>query len=561
MLVDELVKEFSRLDPSERSEWVELRDAMAVHTDGDRPIRLLETRRPNEPEDVKKYRIEIYQPVTRKGITKAKDIVGRVFTNASFSWKVPQAIEPLLMQPNFEGKDFFKFMFSDCFDEMIKDANAYIAWLPDFENIEANKPNLAKPYIIPCYKIKHVSKELFCWETDLKQEQKVSGGNREVVPVYYAIDKDFIYKLYRRGQGYVKEVIMPNITGEITACVLGGNSKKKGVLESFFWGYTPWANEAIRLYSDLQATMVTSAFPTRIEMVEDCDAAGCVNGNIYDTEARENHTCKSCNGTGKKSTSSPYGVYQFLPKTALHESGGSFAPLSYVAPPTDIIELQEKAVQAMLDRAEDALHLSTVDEAQSGEAKKVDREGQYSLLSKISTNIFEGYMHYSLRWIVKYYSETPEYQNYEVELSQPVSYTIRSEADLTDELKALNEAKAPEVFKMQVIDEIAKKRFGGDANAHRILQVVSEIDPYFVKTDEDKVLLWNAGVISKESFLRSINAAKALQRVMRSRGRDVMLLEIGEIINLVNAELDTIVKTESGAQGVNVPPVDANFNV
>ena len=132
MLVDELVKEFSRLDPSERSEWVELRDAMEVHTDEKKPVRLLETRRPNEPEDVKEYRI--------------KDITARVFTNASFSWKVPQAIEPLIMQAVFDGKDFFKFMFSDCFNEMIKDANAYLAWLPDFENIEANKPNLAKPY-------------------------------------------------------------------------------------------------------------------------------------------------------------------------------------------------------------------------------------------------------------------------------------------------------------------------------------------------------------------------------------------------------------------------------
>ena len=85
MLVDELVKEFSRLDPSERSEWVELRDAMEVHTDEKKPVRLLETRRPNEPEDVKEYRIKIYQPITRKGIDKAKDITARVFTNASFS--------------------------------------------------------------------------------------------------------------------------------------------------------------------------------------------------------------------------------------------------------------------------------------------------------------------------------------------------------------------------------------------------------------------------------------------------------------------------------------------
>ncbi len=47
-------------EPENLKDWNRVREEMFVHTRGALPKKLLETRRPNEDENVYKYRLEVY---------------------------------------------------------------------------------------------------------------------------------------------------------------------------------------------------------------------------------------------------------------------------------------------------------------------------------------------------------------------------------------------------------------------------------------------------------------------------------------------------------------------
>ena len=136
--------------------------------------------------------------------------------------------------------------------------------------------------------------------------------------------------------------------------------------------------------------MTMSAFPYREEVAEDCDHPKCRDGLILDVETGNTASCSKCNGTGYIINRSPYGVFiRAKSNPALDGNTNLSDPVvRFISPPVDIIKYSGEAWQDLLKKAEESLHLLHVVEAQSGVAKAIDREEQYSFLIKISNNIF-----------------------------------------------------------------------------------------------------------------------------------------------------------------------------
>ena len=63
---------------------------MGVHVEGENPKSLLEQKRPNEPKDVRDYRIDVWKPVTESLSNKVVNTVAKVFDPKLFKIDFPE---------------------------------------------------------------------------------------------------------------------------------------------------------------------------------------------------------------------------------------------------------------------------------------------------------------------------------------------------------------------------------------------------------------------------------------------------------------------------------------
>ncbi|KKK86281.1 hypothetical protein LCGC14_2764800, partial [marine sediment metagenome] len=87
--------------------------------------------------------------------------------------------------------------------------------------------------------------------------------------------------------------------------------------------------------------------------------------------------CSICKGTGQKPHTSPYGVF-VRKETGPGEDPDTGAMVEFTSPAVDILEHQLETWQTLLELARKSLFDETIDEAQSGKAKLVDKEDEHS---------------------------------------------------------------------------------------------------------------------------------------------------------------------------------------
>ena len=242
---------------------------MFVHTRGKKPGRILTERRPNEDPDIKKYREMIYEPITKGSIQKAIDKLYRIFQNANFSIQVSDELNAYLSTVKFNENFFYSYIQKFVVPRMIEDPNGWLVWIPMGEGLVNPSVKVdVEPLIISTDQIKYLDKNCITW-LDQKEKSKIRKSNKLVDEglVYYTLTNIGFYKHVQYGddrklQFEIIPVYMHN-TGKVPGCVLGGDLTPEKYFESYFSAFVPFANEAIRQYSDWQGVMTTSAFPYR----------------------------------------------------------------------------------------------------------------------------------------------------------------------------------------------------------------------------------------------------------------------------------------------------------
>ena len=63
---------------------------MGVHIKGDNPESLLQTYRPNEPSEVRNYRLEIYEPITKTQGKRIVNVLSKIQQSSNYSIKFPE---------------------------------------------------------------------------------------------------------------------------------------------------------------------------------------------------------------------------------------------------------------------------------------------------------------------------------------------------------------------------------------------------------------------------------------------------------------------------------------
>ena len=397
MNIVELNKSLGTLPkPDNFDHWNHVRETMFVHTRGKNPGKILTMRRPNEDPDLHKYRLDIIEPITKGSMNRAIDKLYRMFIGANFSIQVSEELSNYLSTQKFDNQFFYSYIQKYVVRRMIEDPNGYLVWIPYGAGL--TDPTIkvdVEAELVMSDDIRYIDENTLTWYEDDEKSEILENGKRVFKgDVYYTMTNMAYYRHLQYGNKGDKtfrlELIYEHNIGKIPATILGGDLTDDDYFESYFSPFVPFANEAIRQYSDWQGVMTTSAFPYREEIAENCDAPGCRGGAVWNETEQEHYPCKVCKGTGRVITRSPYGVFmRERNSNALDGNALSDAPMiRFTSPAVDIIQYSGDAWQLLLKKAEDALYLNFIEDAQSGAAKLVDREDGYMSLTKISNNVF-----------------------------------------------------------------------------------------------------------------------------------------------------------------------------
>jgi hypothetical protein len=553
--IEYLNNEIGRIKhPKHYEQWVDVRNTMFVHTRGKNPGEILTKRRPNEDPEVQDYRLSIYEPITKGSINRAIDKLYRIFASANFSIQVSEELSEYLNDKKFSGQFFYSYIQKFVMRRMIEDPNGWLAWVPSGEGLTNPTVKVeVAPVLIGSDQVKYVDQDTITWlDADDKSMVLTGGKLVEEGLIYYTLTENSYYKHEQYGpKGDMSFRLIPiyehNI-GSLPAVILGGDLTDEGYFESYFSAFVPFANEAIRQYSDWTAVMTTSGFPYREEVADTCSAPGCRDGVCYNTQDDSHYPCKVCKGTGRIISRSPYGVFlREKGGNVLDSSYGQDAMIRFVSPPVEVLEYSGKAWQILLKRAEDALHLDKIDEAQSALAKRVDQEDGFMLLIKISNNTFDEIIYRSLLIIEKYRSVN---NPMDPVIVKPISFMMKTEIDLINEINMLSDKNAPMAFLVETTKDLAKKRFSGNQTVARIVEILVSYDPIYNVSTKDKQILVQSGTIKKDDIIKSLFAYKTLVKLVSERGTEYLETQLSDIFADLDAEMAPIVADYANQQVV-----------
>ena len=117
---------------------------MGVHVEGEKPEKLLNKVRPNEQEEIKKYRLDSWEPVTQSLTEKVVNTVNKIFNPRLFSFEFPdmpgtvgeKTLEKYLTEEFPYYRSIMNFITETYTQKDFSDPNACIVVMPRELDIE-----------------------------------------------------------------------------------------------------------------------------------------------------------------------------------------------------------------------------------------------------------------------------------------------------------------------------------------------------------------------------------------------------------------------------------------
>ena len=111
---------------------VEHHEDMKIHVEGCNPIKILDAKRPNEPDEIKQYRLDSYNPRTKSKCDKVISIVSRIFNPKIYTinFKDAEELETYLTEEYPFYRSLMGFIKQTFIRKDFSDPNAVLAVLP-----------------------------------------------------------------------------------------------------------------------------------------------------------------------------------------------------------------------------------------------------------------------------------------------------------------------------------------------------------------------------------------------------------------------------------------------
>lgn len=549
---------------------------MRVHADGLFPEKLIQERRPNEPDTVFEYRKKIFVAKTKPYFSKIENTLQKIRRSSDWSIKYPEAsfdriLEGEKMNDYAESHypvfgSITNWAFSLLLRNYLIDPNALCLvapmMIPDEENVFLQP---VATIFNSCHVLDFVEDDYAVVENKVGAEYIAQNGQRKLGKSYYIITTVSITRhdqINARGdmaEGWYYEHglgLLPVFKlGGIVVDVYGHNS----LYESRISGILPEFNEALREYSDLQAAVVLSMFPERWEYTQN-QCARCKGiGKVQETVNNESCSvvCETCSGRGMVAA----GPYSKVVLTQ-PESGNlpmPTPPMGYVAGPVDIIKLQQESVQHHITSALAAINFEFLAEGplnQSGTAKEVDKDELNSMVHSIAEDLVSIIDH--VYWLIALYRYSAQYSADEIwemlpMIAVPEKYDILSASYYQEQMKAANDSKLNPAITNQMQVALATKIFNNDLDIAHKVGLILRLDPLSGISEDDKMSRLSNGGITLIDYVVSSNINKFVDAAIeKNKGfMDEDVIKQREIIYAMASE-------QIAESAADIIPVDDN---
>lgn len=566
--LDKFLEKFFTDKPATKDDWTRVYSKMIVHTRGVNPKELLEIKRPNEPNDVRDYRLANYRAITKHGINQAIDSVYRVLSSSNYSIQYSETLEEYLTETKFkfleQRQDFHTLFFNTLLRIIFDDPNGLLVWMP--ENSNPDLPPIAQPEtekinvkpVYVCSKdIKHLTDEVLAFLGGQMIVRVPEGNNKfKEAPTdyYYICTHDFIYRYDPEWSKEKKKIVwklrdwfalsysngIPNPAKAFPSAIwhhLGGNivmnEKDLRYYDSFYGCYIPFADDCICAYSDNQAVRVRYNFPFTSIKGQKCTT--CKGAKKINTDGGGTRTCDTCGGQGVTTPFTPFGHYIQEPPTVNDSEAFTALPfITFGNPDVTILKHSYETWEDLLEKAKATVNLMFIDEAQSGVAKEIDREQKYETLIKITQNFF-GLIRWSLE-IIEAYKEQFISDRKESTVTEPETFSIKSESQLMQELNEMTQKETPQVFVATTSNMIAEKLYSNNPEAKIIVDILSKWDVLYGKSASSISMYKSTGAATQKDVLRNIHGYKILSTLAMTE--DLTELDPVDIIAKAELQID-----------------------
>jgi hypothetical protein len=517
---------------------------LQVHTKG-LLFSKVDTLFPNEHPDSKAHCINTYEPITKGSIWKAINNIGRIFSNSSFTVSASDKTLEAVNETVFNGKNLFSFFLDKWTENAIaSDPNALCAIYPE----EAGGDTIR---FIRNEHIRLVSKDMvvFISEDESKktysvqdsvikrvvfQDPNVRGGinSRSVIEKTYnqqlvvKIDKA-VYHIFTKNE-FIRFSLVEGSGTEfdyeihtfikpfesIPAFELTAVRLMLDINESFVAPFIPFGNLALLQHRNHRAVDLMFSYPRMSEIQTPCDNLNCIDGQCSTPEGL-NVSCSRCGGSGYLTVQSPYKVYQKRIDTGLSDTETiknmlAASPVDFHTPDVSILNYSKDSWKGYLSMAEEAVFIQQKQQTghiESGKAKEIDKEGEYSWIQNIS-KAFNNDLTRAIQAIEDYLGG-----NATVSIEQPQSFAIVTETEAFETLSIIIESDAPIFIKAQKVENFVHKFVSKSSPIIKALRILKLVDPLLFYSTLDMQTFKSNNVVKPEAWTIHVYAYSTLMNL------------------------------------------------
>lgn len=490
-------------------------------------------RHPRESEETRNWRYSVYRPMTKAPFSRATELItGAIFQDGNYSIEIPnKQDEDYVWGKNFHGHNLVGYFANPGFKHMTEDPNGVFVIAPKYAFYETEDEVEPNVWFISTTEIHYVN------EHHLVFDYNGYGWYIDHAVIYRFVKTKSKYELAPEdADGYYAHML-----GKLPMVIAGGEWNTRGYYDSFYDKAKAAADEFINTFSAAQLVDKEASYPYITEASVDCPdcktgqvqvscAAAC--GGTYDNPSGctscdsgigySLRRCGTCGGSGQQPTDPA--KRRIVPSEDMAK-GNKFIDIQN--PDTSINTHHRKTSDSIMGLILDALHLSIIDEAQSGAAKAIDQDRQYKFISKISNHIFDNLITPCLSYIIAYRNVTTvegivKPNVYDFTVVKPAQFDIKTAKELLDEYKEAF-GTMPYFVLQQHCNDFVDKQFGGNDVMKKKSILINKLDAYALYPVTEMTALLSAGQVTTEQFQYHLLLPQMIDNAIDEKGNEWFL--------------------------------------
>ncbi len=529
-------------------EAVRLYESLRVHADGDMPIWLIKKQRPNESDEVRRYREDSYEAETQNPIERVIGVFEKIHRSPDFMIRFDEE-PPAIINPDETPEKYLtekypvygsieNWLFNEALRSAAIDSNAVVAiipkeWSVDNEYIQP----IAKIFNAPSV-VQFVAEDYCVLKSDelsslLTPQQQQSlmlsrkpyhreyGDSRirnDYYPqfyqgqVYYYITTDFYFKWEENSEGkYQATDMFVHGLGELPAFQMPGKFVKRygeSILKKAPLNpMVPHLNKAATRFNDLDAGVTMHLFLEKWR-INNRECKVCKGTGLI---PNSKDACHNCSGSGFASGKSPFNEFEINPSKLM--AGATqlpIPPLGYVEKNPEILKVANDFATQDLYKALCSIqmeHLAEIQLNQSGVSKQYDRDEVNNFIYSFAENLI-----YILNLVIyfeneiRYKSIVPNQKDRKKMLPiipVPEKFDVINTTFLLTEYLSGKTAGLNGIILSEMQKEIAQKKFYANPKVSDFVEMVMDLDPFPDKSIEEKALMLSNSIATEEDVILS----------------------------------------------------------